>query len=110
VWPKALSHKAAKLSLVFQHKPTREANVNGRKWHKVTDLFTTDEINQAIILLLECKNQKYDFNARCSKELVEPALPRINTYTGYNNNPASLAYRLGMYLRSLKVEDGLTRH
>jgi hypothetical protein len=84
--------------------------VNGTKWHKITDLFTTDEIDRAIILLLECKKQKYDFNARCSKELVEHVLPRINTYTGYNNNPGSLAYRIEMYLKSLKVEGTFTRH
>jgi hypothetical protein len=76
--------------------------VNGRIWHKITDLFTTHEINRAMILSLECKKMREDFNSRCVKELVEPVISRVDAYTGFKNNPASLAYRLEMYLKSVR--------
>jgi hypothetical protein len=70
------------------------------KWHKITDLFTTDEINRAMILYDECRNTQDDFTQRCSKEVVEPVISRVNAHTGYKNSPASLVYRLEMYLKS----------
>jgi hypothetical protein len=70
------------------------------KWYKITDLFTKDEINRAMILYDECRNKKEDFVQRCTKEVVGPIISRVNAHTGYKNSPASLVYRLEMYLKS----------
>jgi hypothetical protein len=81
----------------------REANkympVNGRKWHPITDLFTTGEIDRAMTLLIECDKTNEDFILRCYNEVVQPVISRVNAYTGYNNSPASLVYRLETYLK-----------
>jgi hypothetical protein len=78
--------------------------VNGSKWHKITDLLTPDEIDRAMILLLECKKTKENFNKRCAKEVVEPVMSRVKAHAGYNDNPGSLVYRLERYLRSVAHE------
>jgi hypothetical protein len=72
---------------------------NGRKWHQITDLFTTAEINRAMNLLLECEKANEDFTLRCYNEVVQPLISRVNAYTGYSNSPASLVYRLETYLK-----------
>jgi hypothetical protein len=46
------------------------------KRHKITELFTRDEVN-AHDIVLECKQTKQNFNSRCTNEVVEPALPRV---------------------------------
>jgi hypothetical protein len=90
------------------HKQTRRGNaymlVDGGPWYKITDLFTTDEIDRSMTLFLECKKTKEDFNSNCTKEVVEPVISRINARTGFNNSPASLVYRLEMYLMSVMGE------
>jgi hypothetical protein len=72
-------------------------SVNRRKWHHITDLFTTGEIDRAMILF-QCEKTKKDFTLRCYDEVVQPVISRVNAYTGYNNSPASLVYRLETYL------------
>jgi hypothetical protein len=72
---------------------------NGRKWHQITDLFTTGEINRAMALLIECEKTNEDFTLRCCNEVVRPLISRVNEYTGYSNSPLSLVYRLEMYLK-----------
>jgi hypothetical protein len=83
---------------------------DGWKWRKLTDLFTTDELNRAMILLLECEKTKEDFNARCTKELVGPVMSRVNANAWQNNSPASLVYRLKMYARAVKGGERATTH
>jgi hypothetical protein len=88
----------------------KNAPLNERRLYKLADLFTTAELNRAMILFIECKNTKEDFNARCAKEIVEPAISRINDYALEDNSTASLVYRLEMYLRSVRGEAGATHH
>jgi hypothetical protein len=96
-----VGHKDAQYHWFFQIN--REANkympVNGRKWHPITDLFTTGEIDRAMTLLIECDKTNEDFILRCYNEVVQPVISRVNAYTGYNNSPASLVYRLETYLK-----------
>ena len=82
----------------------------GRKWYKLTELFTTDEIHRAMILFLECKRMKEDFNYRCAKELVEPVIARVNEHTEDDNSPEALVCRLEMYIKSIRGEKLLIRH
>jgi hypothetical protein len=98
---KDVSHKAAQYHWFFQTKREvkKYMRVNGRKWHQITDLLTTDEINRAMTLFLECEKSKDDFTLRCYNEVVQPVISRVNAYTGYNNSPASLVYRLETYLK-----------
>jgi hypothetical protein len=77
---------------------------DSRKSHKITDLLTPAEIDRAMILLLECKKTKKDFNQRCATEVVEPVMSRVKAHAGYNDNPESLVYRLERYLRSVAHE------
>jgi hypothetical protein len=76
-----------------------------RIWCNITDLFTTDEIDRAMTLFLECKNTKEDFTTRCTKDVVERVIHRVNAHTGNNNSAAALVYRLEMYLRSVMREE-----
>jgi hypothetical protein len=77
--------------------------ISGRKWHQITDLFTTGEINRAMTLLIECEKSNEDFTSLCYNEIVRPAIPRVNAYTGYSNSPASLVYRLEMHLKKRAI-------
>jgi hypothetical protein len=81
-----------------------------RQWYKITDLFTADEIKRATVLFLKCKKAKEDFSARCAMEVVEPVISRINSHTGYDNNPEYLVYCLEIYIKSVRAEEGATRH
>jgi hypothetical protein len=74
---------------------------DGRKSQQITDLLTPEEIDRAMILLLECKKTRKNFNERCAKEVVEPVMSRVKAHAGYNDNPGSLVYRLERYLRSV---------
>jgi hypothetical protein len=78
--------------------------VDGRKSYKITDLLTPDEIDRVMILLLECKKNRKNFNGRCAQEVVEPAMSRLKADTGYNDHPRSLINRLERYLRSVAHE------
>jgi hypothetical protein len=80
------------------------------EYHNITDLFTIDEINRATDLFFECKKAREDFTARCTRDIVEPVISRINKYTGYDNNPEYLAYCLEIYIKSVGAEEGATRH
>jgi hypothetical protein len=79
-----------------------------RRVYKLTDLFTTDELNRTMKLFLECRNTREDFKQRCTKEVVEPIISRVNADAGYNASPASLVYRLEMYLRAVRGEERVT--
>jgi hypothetical protein len=76
-------------------------SVNGRKWHQIADLFTTDEINRAMILFLECKKTKEDFTLRCYNEVVQPVISRVNAYIGYSRV-------LGLSLGDVSKAEGIT--
>jgi hypothetical protein len=80
------------------------------EYYNIADLFTTDEINRAMILFIECKNTKEDFNARCANEMVWPIISRVNAHAGYNNIAEYWVYCLEHYLRSVRGEEGVTRH
>jgi hypothetical protein len=75
--------------------------------YKLTDLFSNDELNRAMKLFIECKNTKENFRQRCTKEVVEPVISRFDEYAGCNATPASLVYRLEMYLRAVRGEQRL---
>jgi hypothetical protein len=53
-----------------------------RRVYKLTDLFTDDELNRAMKLYIECKNTKENFRRRCTKEVVEPIVSRVNAHVG----------------------------
>ena len=80
------------------------------KRHKVTELFTKDEVTRAMTLFLECKQTKQNFNSRCANEVVEPALSRVNGQTDCDCSPSSLVYRLEMHLKSIRGEKFVIRH
>jgi hypothetical protein len=80
------------------------------KRHKVTELFTKDEVKRAMALFLECKDTKENFNTRCTNEVVEPALSRVNAQTVCDYSPSSLVYRLEMHLKSIRGEKFVIRH
>jgi hypothetical protein len=79
-----------------------------RRVYMLTDLFTRDELNRVMKLFLECRNTKENFKERCTKEVVEPVLSRVNADAGYNASPSSLVYRLEMYLRAVRGEAWVT--
>jgi hypothetical protein len=81
-----------------------------RRLYKLTDLLTTDELNRAMKLFIECKRTREHFTDRCAKEVVEPIISRVNEYAGYDASPASLVYRLEMYLRAVRGEERVTHH
>jgi hypothetical protein len=83
---------------------------DGMEYYKVTDLFTTDDLNRAMILFIECKNTKDDFNARCANEVVRPIISRVNAHTGHYNIAEYWGYCLEHYLRSVRGEEGVTHH
>jgi hypothetical protein len=67
---------------------------DGMAYAKITDLFTSDEIDRAERLLLECK--EYDeFYNRCT---IGPVISRINEGTGHRSSVEYWAYRLAIYL------------
>src|SRR5919109_523619 len=81
-----------------------------RRVYKLTDLLTKDELNRVMKLFIECKNTKENFRQRCTTEVVEPIITRVNACAGYNASSASLVYRLEMYLRAVRGEDIVTLH
>jgi hypothetical protein len=81
-----------------------------RRVYKLTDLLTKDELNQAMKLFIECKNTQENFRQRCTQEVVEPIISRVNAHAGYNASSASLVYRLEMYLRAVRGEEIVTHH
>jgi hypothetical protein len=81
-----------------------------RRVYKLTDLFAKDELNRAMKLFIECRNTRENFRQRCTKEVVEPIISRVNACAGYDASPASLVYRLEVYLRALRGEERVTRH
>jgi hypothetical protein len=80
-----------------------------RRVYRLTDLLTKDELNRAMKLFIRCKNTKEDFRQRCAEEVVEPIISRVNEDAGYNASPASLVYRLEVYLRAVRGEERVTR-
>jgi hypothetical protein len=80
------------------------------KRRKVTELFTKDEVKRAMTLFLECKKTKESFNTRCTNEVVEPALSRVNAQPDCDYSPSSLVYRLEMHLKSMRGERFIIRH
>ena len=110
ITPKMLSNLLDLMRQEAIGRRHKNAPLNGRRPYKLTDLFTTEELNRAMILFIECKNTREDFNTRCTKEIVEPAIARINDYAWQDNSTASLVYRLEMYLRSVRGEAGATHH
>jgi hypothetical protein len=81
-----------------------------RRVYKLTDLFTKDELYQAMKLFTECKNTKESFYQRCTTEVVEPIISRVYAHAGYNPSPTSLVYRIEMYLRAVRGEERVTQH
>jgi hypothetical protein len=79
------------------------------KRHKVTELFTKDEVTRAMTLFLECKKTKESFNTRCANEVVEKALSRVNSQTDCDHSLTSLVYRLEMHLKSMRGEKFIIR-
>jgi hypothetical protein len=79
-----------------------------RRVYKLTDLLTKDELNRAMRLFIRCKNSKENFRQLCAEEIVEPIISRVNEDAGYNASPASLVYRLEVYLRAVRGEEGVT--
>jgi hypothetical protein len=79
-----------------------------RRVYKLTDLFTKDELSRAMKLFIECKNTKANFRQRCTKEVVEPIVTRVNADAGYDASPSSLVYRLEVYLRAVGGEQRVT--
>jgi hypothetical protein len=73
-----------------------------RRVYKLTDLFAKDELNRAMKLFIECRNTRENFRQRCTKEVVEPIISRVNALAGYDASTASLVYRLEMYLRAVR--------
>jgi hypothetical protein len=110
ITPKILANLLGLMRQKANGKRDKNAPLNGRIFYNLTDLFTTAELNRAMILFIECKNTKEDFSARCANEIVEPAISRINDYAWQDNSTASLVYRLEMYLRSVRGEAGATHH
>jgi hypothetical protein len=82
----------------------------GRRLYKLTDLLTKDELNRAMKLFIECKRTREHFTERCAKEVVEPIISRVKEYGGHDASPASLAYRLELYLRAVRGEERVTQH
>jgi hypothetical protein len=76
-----------------------------RRVYKLTDLFTTDELNRTMKLFIECRNTREDFKQRCTKEVVEPIISRVNADAGYNASPSSLVYRLEVYVRAVRGDE-----
>jgi hypothetical protein len=82
----------------------------GRRSFKLTDLFTKDELSRVMELFIECRNTRESFNQRCTREVVEPIMSRLNAYEGCNATPASLVCRLAMYVKAVRGEERLTHH
>lgn len=59
---------------------------------KIGELFTEEELKAA--LKLYRKYQHGEFHERIVKEIVEPALPRINQVTGQENDARYWGYAL----------------
>jgi hypothetical protein len=81
-----------------------------RRVYKLTDLLTNDELNRAMKLFIECKNTKENFRRRCTQEVVEPIISRVNARAGYNASSEALVFRLEMYLRAVRGEEMVTHH
>jgi hypothetical protein len=62
---------------------------------KITDLFTNDEIDRAKRLFLEC-NTSDEFYRKCTKEVAEPVLSRVNECTGHRNSAEYWAFCLAI--------------
>jgi hypothetical protein len=58
----------------------------------IGELFTAAELKAATKLYGECKPG--EFNKRVVKQIVEPALPRINKVTGQENDARYWGYAL----------------
>jgi hypothetical protein len=104
--PRTISHKAASAVGCTRHNKRGGKYMPGgdRRVYKLTDLLTTDELNRTMILFIECKRTNENFKERCSKEVVDPIISRVNEYAGYNTTPAALVYRLEMYVRAVRGE------
>jgi hypothetical protein len=104
--PKTISHKAASAVGCSRYNRRGGKHMPGgdRRVYKLTDLLTTDELNRTMILFIECKRTNEDFKQRCSEEVVEPIISRINEYAGYNTTSEALVYRLEMYVRTVRGE------
>ena|SRR5919109_3337527 len=81
-----------------------------RRVYKLIDLFTKDELHRAMKLFIECKNTKENLHQRCAQEVVGPIISRVYEHAGYNPSPASLVYRIEIYLRALRGEERVIHH
>jgi hypothetical protein len=81
-----------------------------RRVYKLIDLFTKDELHRAMKLFIECRNAKRIFHQRCAREIVEPIIARVSACAGYNPSPASLVYRIELYLRAVRGQGRVTHH
>jgi hypothetical protein len=110
-WAYCLEHYLRSVSIITQQQNRTLAEPeDDMKHYKITELFTTDEINRAMKLFIECKNTKEHFNVRCAREVVQPIISRVNANDEYDNSPASLSYRLEIYLKYVRGEEDAKHH
>jgi hypothetical protein len=81
-----------------------------RRVYRLTDLLTEDELSRVMKLSIECQKSKENFNERCTKEVIEPILSRVNECAGYNASAESLVYRLSRYLTAVIAEEIVAHH
>jgi hypothetical protein len=74
------------------------------KKFRVGDLFTADEIARAKALY-DATIGTGTFARKCARDIVRPALPRIEKITGQENNELYLAYALELALGQLELFD-----
>lgn len=68
----------------------------------IREILTEEEINRAIELYQHAASGT--FARRCSKEIIQPSIERINAALGQANDPLYLAYAVEYALSMAKVE------
>lgn len=70
-------------------------------------IFSKAEIDEVEKLWIECnRTGKYlEFHARCQRQIVEPAMERINSITGQENDASYITYCLEFALTQVNKPD-----
>jgi hypothetical protein len=75
------------------------------------ELFTKEEFDKARKIIRKYKDKpRYFREQKVSDQVVKPKIRQIDAYTGYRTLPEYWAYCLEHYLRSVRAEQGATRH
>jgi hypothetical protein len=88
----------------------RRCTMSVHRYIKIGDFLTPTEQDKAVELYLACEadDTSAPFSVRCSREIIEPVIERINKKLGHENDPMYLAYcvEYACMMTKLKFDSG----